>query len=397
MNHYLRITINRRQFVRVGCLASAAALAGWPAAARAEDNGSVFNLEPSEKHPRNSEGSFVTLKSGRILFFYTQFYGGSGDENPARIVSICSDDGGRTWSGKPAVVVENGTAANVMSVSVLRLQSGAIGLFYLVKNNLLDCRPMMRVSRDEAETWSEARQVGEAPGYFVLNNDRIIQLKNGRLVAPVAFHRARASNPKSYHSLDSCGLALWYLSDDEGKTWQEAQTWWALPARTHTGLQEPGVVELLDGRLFSWMRTDQGAQFGCYSTDGGQNWPLPERTTLQSPESPASIKRLPGSADLLAIFNDHSGRFTFSKGKRTPLVAAISSDGGKSWPRCRLIEENPDGCYCYAAIHFTADAVLLAYCAGDSKVGGLSRLRLRRMSLQWLKADGPSTAIVPSN
>jgi predicted PurR-regulated permease PerM len=36
-----------------------------------------------------------------------------------------------------------------------------------------------------------------------------------------------------------------------------------------------------------------------------------------------------------------------------------------------------------------APAVLLAYCAGDSKVGGLSRLRLRRMSLQWLKADGP--------
>jgi len=129
--------------------------------------------------------------------------------------------------------------------------------------------------------------------------------------------------------------------------------------------------------------------FGCYSTDGGQNWPVPERTTLQSPVSPASIKRLPGSADLLAVFNDHSGRFTFTKGKRTPLVAANSSDGGKTWPRRKLIENDPDGWYCYTAIHFTDDAVLLAYCAGDPKVGSLSRLRLRRMSLQWLISDVP--------
>jgi hypothetical protein len=389
MDRYLQIAISRRQFMRVGCLASAVALAGWQPTAHAEDNNVVFNLEPSEKYPRNSEGSFVALKSGRILFFYTQFHDGTSDASPAHIVRIHSDDGGRTWSQQPVVVVENGTAANVMSVSLLRLQSGAIALFYLVKRNLLDCRPVMRVSQDEAETWSEAQPMGKTPGYFVLNNDRVIQLKNGRLVAPVAFHPAPAADSSSQHPRDVGALALWYLSDNEGKNWREAHTRRALPAHTNTGLQEPGVVELIDGRLFSWMRTDQGAQFGCYSTDGGQNWPLPERTTLQSPISPASIKRLPGSADLLAIFNDHSGRFAFAQSVRTPLVAAISSDGGKSWPRRRLIEKAPNGCYCYTAIHFTDDAILLAYCAGDPKVGGLNRLRLRRISLQWLKADAP--------
>jgi Neuraminidase (sialidase) len=247
----------------------------------------------------------------------------------------------------------------------------------------------MRVSRDEGETWSVPRRVGDAPGYFVLNNDRVIQLKEGRLVVPVGFHRSRASEAKDYRSLDHRAIALWYLSDDEGKTWREADTWWALPARTATGLQEPGVVELADGRLFSWMRTDQSAQFGCYSTDGGQSWPLPEATALQSPTSPASIKRLPASADLFAIFNDHSGQFPFPKGKRSPLVAALSSDGGKTWPRRKLLESDPNGWFCYTAIHFIDDAVLLAYCAGDSKVGGLNRLRIRRVSLDWLKNDAP--------
>jgi len=356
---------------------------------QAADNTVVLNLEPKPDNPRNSEGAFVTLKSGRILFLYTSFFGGAGDESPARIMGLQSDDGGRTWSREPRVVVENGAGANVMSVSLLRLRSGAIAMFYLVKNSLLDCRPVMRISTDEGERWSEPQPVGAAPGYFVLNSDRVIQLKDGRLVVPLAFHRARASDPKNYRSLDMRAIALWYLSDDEGKSWREADTWWALPARTGTGLQEPGVVELADGRLFSWMRTDQSAQFGCYSTDDGKSWSLPEATALSSPASPASIKRLPGSADLLAVFNDHSGQFPFPKGKRTPLVAAISSDNGKTWPRRKLLESAADGWFCYTAIHFTEDAALLAYCAGDPKIGRLDRLRLRRVSLDWFKSDAP--------
>jgi sialidase-1 len=375
--------MNRRQFLQATGIISAATLLQLPARAGDADNAVVLNLEPTPDNPRNSEGAFVTLKSGRILFIYTRFHGGAADESPAELASIYSNDGGRTWSPEPRTVVAKPSTGNVMSVSLLRLRSGLIALFYLVKNSLLDCRPVMRVSNDEAQTWSEPKLVGDAPGYFVLNNDRVIQLQSGRLVVPVAFHRSRGSDPKSYRSFDMRAIALWYLSEDEGKKWQEAADWWALPARTGTGLQEPGVVELADGRLFSWMRTDQGAQFGCHSTDSGTRWPLPERTALQSPASPASIKRWPGSADLLAIYNDHSGRFPFPKGKRSPLVAATSSDGGKTWPRRKLIENDPEGWYCYTAIHFAGDTVLLAYCAGDSKVGGLNRLRLRRLSRNW--------------
>jgi sialidase-1 len=371
--------------MRATSIVSAATLLNLSAKAADSGNEVVLNLDPTRDNPRNSEGSFVTLKSGRIRFIYTRFQGGAADHSPAQLVSVYSDDHGRTWNREPRTVVENPPGANVMSVSLLRLRSGPIALFYLAKNSLLDCRPVMRTSTDEAETWSEPRHVGDAPGYFVLNNDRVIQLQSGRLVVPLAFHRSRGSDPKNYRSLDMRAIALWYLSEDEGKTWQEADDWWALPARTSTGLQEPGVVELADNRLFSWMRTDQGAQFGCYSTDGGKRWSPPEKTELQSPASPASIKRLAGSSDLLAVFNDHSGRFPFPKGKRSPLVSAISSDGGKTWPRRKLLEADPDGWYCYTAIHFIEDAVLLAYCAGDPKVGHLNRLRLRRVSFDWLK------------
>lgn len=354
------------------------------AANAAPENTVTLNVEPTQEHPRNSEGSFATLSSGRILFCYSQFYGGAADSSPARIVGIHSDDQGRTWS-LPLTVAENTGGDNVMSVSLLRLASGKIAMFYLVKNSWIDCRPHLRVSSDDGATWAEAKLILQAPGYFVVNNDRVIQTSRGRILMPLAFHRSRDSDPKSSQSFDARAIALWIYSDDEGATWQESASWWAMPVRSGTGLQEPGVVELADGSLFAWSRTDQGAQYGFGSADQGRTWTPPAPTELQSPVSPASVKRLPGSNDLLALYNDHSGKFPFPKGRRSPLVAAISSDGGKTWPHRRLIEGDPDGWYCYTAVHFVGDAVLLGYCAGDSKVGRLNRLRIRRVSLDWLR------------
>lgn len=352
-------------------------------AARAESL-VTLNLDPTKEHRRNSEGSFATLKSGRIIFCYSQFYGGAADESPARIVRIQSDDQGRTWS-PPVTVVENTGGNNVMSVSLLRLASGKLAMFYCIKNNWIDCRPHMRVSSDEGDTWTEPKLIQKAPGYFVLNNDRVIQTARGRIIVPLAFHRSRGTDPHTSKSWDARAIATWLYSDDEGSTWTESDSWWAIPVRSNSGLQEPGVVELADGSLFSWCRTDQGAQYGFRSIDAGKTWTPPDPTEMKSPNGPASIKCLPQSSDLLAIFNDHSGLFPFPPGKRNPLVAAISSDGGKTWPRRKLIESDPDGLYHYTAIHFADDAMLIAYCAGDSRVGALNRLRIRRITLDWLK------------
>jgi len=356
--------------------------------AQTPDNMVVHKIPFTPENYRNSEGAFITLNDGTILFAYSQFGESTQekaflDADPARIVAIESGDRGLTWSGKPRVLVENFASQNLMSVSLLRLKSGKIAMFYIAKNSIHDCRPYMQLSSDETTSWTEPRPVFRTPGYFVLNNDRVVQLNNGRLICPVSYHRSIYRS--SEKSADWRGIALWYLSDDEGKTWYESETWWALPFASQHGLQEPGVVELIDGSLISWARTDQGCQYGFRSTDQGSTWSSPEPTGLVSPVSPAGIKKIPWTSDLIAVYNDHSGRFPYVKNKRTPLVVAISKDGGKTWPVRKMIEsEHPDGHFCYTAIHFVDDFVLLAYFAGKKTIALGGPFLIRRMSLEWL-------------
>jgi len=352
------------------------------------------NLTATAEHPRNSEGAFVTLRTGRILFCYSQFAGGTSDFSPCRIAVVSSDDQGRTWS-EPRVLFTPEPDTMEMSISLLRLASGKLLFFSVIKHGTLDCRPYLRVSTDDGAAWSAPRSLVAAPGYFVLNNDRVIETAKGRLIMPLAFHRSRRSVDDGTHGVDLRAINLWYTSDDEGATWTESTTWWSLPVATETGLQEPGVVELADGSIYSWSRTDQGCQFECRSTDHGETWSAPRPTTLRSPCSPASIKRIPHSAELLAVFNDHSGLVPFvtSAGTysgRNPLTVSTSPDGGVTWIPRKVIENDPERDYCYTAIHFAGDTVLLAYMSNSRNPAKPFTLTIRRLSLPWLLA--PETA-----
>jgi len=130
---------------------------------------------------------------------------------------------------------------------------------------------------------------------------------------------------------------------------------------------------------------------------------VPTPSMIMSPCSPASGKRIPSTGELLMIWNDHERTAPWSEDKtwkslpplnpqpgssgRTPLVSAISKDEGRTWIHRRCLEESPNHGFCYTAIHFIDDAVLLAYCAGGQETGILlNRLRMRRISLDWFYA-----------
>lgn len=339
----------------------------------------TLDLQPGHNNPRNSEGDFITLNDGRIMFIYSKYVGeSSSDHAPASLAARYSSDGGLTWTSQDEIVVPNEGGMNVMSVSLLRLQSGEIALFYLRKNSTEDCIPMLRISRDEARSWSEAIPcITDKQGYFVLNNARVIQLKDGRLMMAVALHNTPGGEWKGQADLFA------YYSDDNGQTWISSKK---VPNDTDIVTQEPGLIELKDGRIMMYIRASGGFQQLSYSSDRGGTWSPIETSNIPSPLSPATIEKVPGSNDWLLVWNNNDGSNPELKGKRTPITSAISSDEGKTWKYLKNIEDDPDGWYCYIAIHFVdEDNVLLGYCAGNRPAGtSLSVTHITHATKDWL-------------
>ena len=338
--------------------------------------------ESNKEFPRNSEGSIVELKDGAagasvpdrretLLLAWTRFYGGSGDAASANIAAMTSKDGGRTWS-KPYVIQENTGKQNVMSVSLLRLKSGKIGMYYLEKNAGDDLRVFQRCSSDEAKTWSAPREVTLQKGYHVMNNDRVVQLSTGRIICPVSYGVDISKSPW-------CLIAFCLYSDDEGKTWHKSTPNLTAPM---AGAMEPGVVELANGDLLMIIRTQMGTIYESTSKNKGMTWSQPMPTTIKSPSAPATIKRIPASRDLLIVWNNNYQADHPGFGKRTPLTAAISTDNGKTWEHVKNIETEPDHSYAYTSLLFVKKNVLLTYY--DEIPGGLGwSLRFRSIPLKW--------------
>ena len=310
-------------------------------------------------NPRNSEGDFIRLKDGTIRYFYTRFRGQSSDDfAPADLVFRDSADDGKTWAETDSLALANEGSVNTMSVTVRRLPDGRIALFYLVKDhvggNLISCRPYMRISEDEADTWSERISLDPDVSYYVVNNDRVEILADGRILVPVARHSYNADG-----TITASADIFCLISDDSGATWRKGEQ---VRAAEGVVFQEPGVCQLADGRILMNIRTDAGSQYFAYSEDGGQSWGQPAPSVLDSPLSPAVIKRIPGSDDLLAVWNPlRAGRAAGWGSRAFMYYGRLSADGGRLLGRRFIVGtlDSEDQGWQYPAVLFNGDGTFL--------------------------------------
>ena len=95
-------------------------------------------LPPQPGNARNSEGDFVRLKDGRILFAFSRYCSDDSDDDAkCDIAALYSDDNGQTFPGEPEILVPASAhnTMNLMCVSLLRLQNGRLALL-LCKINI---------------------------------------------------------------------------------------------------------------------------------------------------------------------------------------------------------------------------------------------------------------------
>ncbi|HEU4607569.1 MAG TPA: sialidase family protein, partial [Chitinophagaceae bacterium] len=251
--------------------------------------------------------------------------------------------------------------------------------FYLRKKSSQDCIPMMQISYDEAKTWSTPVPcITDKKGYFILNNCRVIQLASGRILVPVALHRTLEENV-----LQNKGRLFCYWSDDNGKTWHSSKE---VPNPGGVITQEPGLVELKNNSVMMVIRTPMNLQYISTSKDSGKTWNAVYPSKIKSPVSPATISRIPFTNDLMLVWNNNDGNNPAIQGRRTPFNVALSNDEGDNWNAIKTLEDDPDGWYCYSAVHYVGHRyILLAYCAGSFSRGtGLAVTKIVRIKTDWL-------------
>ena len=329
----------------------------------------------NEIFPRHSEGDLVQLPDGRLLAVWSRFSGAS-DHARSQIVGRYSEDMGHSWGPIHPVASlsepEHAANSNLMSASLLRLSgSGEIRLFYMGKEETEPENPAFhrkirssihtRVSRDGVN-FSKPVRLSDRDHYYVTNNARGLQLSSGRILVPSAV----ALDPGKELGWEKQS-ALAHYSDDGGKTWTRGESC-TLRAEDYPGreywqitLQEPGLVELADGRILMVNRTKLDHPYKCFSSDSGVTWSEPEPIKkIVAPTSPQTFLRLP-SGRLAMIYNNNPMGAQAKWTERRPLAFAVSEDEGNSFQYAKTIEEVEGRCWAYHSVRIYGENVYLLY------------------------------------
>ena len=298
---------------------------------------------------RNSEADIVELKDGRLLLAYSYYYSNGADHDPCDIRGKISADGGRSWSDNFMIQPNDGTL-NVMSASLARMAPladigpadttlqaenlGPIGLVYLHNNTMFQDDVVFRSSSDEGQRWSQERLIvphGCYKGICPLNSTLVV-LTDGRLVMPLSIH------------LGGTSWSTVYYSDDSGHHWTRSlsEVWVPAGSKAVSTFGEPSLIELRDGRLMMFGRTNTGRVWKSYSSDRGRKWTVAEPTELASSQSPSVLKRNPANGDLMVVWNQASSQEIAMGIGRSRLSVAISRDDGDTWEHFKNIEALDD-------------------------------------------------------
>ena len=332
----------------------------------------VLLLDVDQDYTRHSEGSFLRLKDGSILFVWCRFQGDWHDDAPSNIVGLRSMDEGESWSAPQVLLnAQDFGIQNVMSPSLLRMADQSLGLFYLRKQSPFSNEVWLARSLDEGQSFQSHSRctLHHGDGLYIINNHRVQRLISGRILLPLAYHRTTMLSDGS-RAFDSRATALFLASDDDGRSFRECPQTISMPIPASLGgLQEPGVIELHERLLWGYARTDMMYQYEFFSFDQGESW-----TVAQPSRSPMLIDRAPDTGHLYAFFNpipNYLGRGApRATGGRTPLVLCRSRDNGRTFEPPLIVEDDPAHGYCYPASLFTRDGhLLLSYCSGTERHG----------------------------
>jgi len=283
-----------------------------------------------------------TARDGTLLAFAEARKYTLGDPgakgNEIDLVLKRSTDGGATWSAMKVIEHSGELWSSANPSTVVDRSNGRVWVFYLrckpgrgtneARPGTEDAANLARYSDDNGETWSSpvdlttvARDMADSQWRIsVPGPGGAIQDRRGRLIVPM------------WRFAPWGAFAM--FSEDHGRTWQRGAQ---VPGLQ--GGDEDQLVELADGRILLDIRQQKGAnRWVATSSDGGRTWSGPRTGQPVTPVC-CAIERY-----TLQSAGDDRDRILWTGPLgpgRNKLVGRISYDEGRTFPRERLITEEP--------------------------------------------------------
>lgn len=299
--------------------------------------------ERAEFMPSLPGGPFVRLDSGRLL---------SVAGNPAQ--GYLSEDEGATWQAC-SLFPGDGQTASAPTGALLRTEAETVVLGFpnvgardwTWRDELRDA-PDARLptcamrSLDGGATWQDLQ--GLHDDWTGATRD-IIQTRDGRVV----FASMKMRHNPGRHTV------LTYGSEDEGATWEASNVMDLGGNGHHDGVTEGTFVELADGRLLQYMRTNWGQFWRALSDDDGRTWHPYGPSGVEASSAPGMLRRL-ASGRIVLLWNrprpegetayplrggDGIWSATPASNFREELSISFSEDECESWSPPVVVARHP--------------------------------------------------------
>jgi predicted neuraminidase len=299
------------------------------------------------KHP----ACMAELDNGDL---YLVYYGGQGEyATDTAVFGARLRKGASEWTAPEAIARD--PFRSLGNGVIWQAPDGLVWLFYVVRYGATwsTSRIQVKVSKDQARTWSDPSVLAFEEGMMVRN--RPIVLAGGDYLLPV--YRETGHNTELVGP-DSTSLFLRF--DPKRKTWTESG-----PIRSPRGNIQPAVVEIDDRTLIAYCRRgggydpkEVGYLVRAESHDGGRTWTEGTDSRFPNPNAAVDFLKLK-SGHLLLIYNE-------SMSGRTPLTAALSTDADWTWPSKRNIAEGP-GDFAYPSAFQARDGLIHVVYTSDRR------------------------------
>lgn len=268
------------------------------------------------------------------------WFGGTHERNPDVGIWV-SKRTATSWSTPVEVatgVQPDGKRWPCWNPVLFQVPKGDLILFYKVGPSPSTWWGLLKRSKDNGKTWSEAERLPEGIAGPIKNKP--VLLPSGVLLCPTS-------------SEDHNWRVHFEQTSDWGKTWQKTA---AINDGVEDGAIQPSVLFHPNGQLQALCRSQKSGFIAeTWSKDGGKTWSPLQKTSLPNPNSGTDAVTLKDGRQVL-VYNPVAptpGKFG---GPRTPLDVAISDDG-KTWKTLVVLENEP-GEYSYPAVIQTADGLV---------------------------------------